>query len=144
MGGNDNLNRSKTMKTATEIRNFLAQCYGSDRPYIKHSLVKRLVMTDTVGTLREMADCFWLVDVIASYQSELLEQPFQVWQFKCNTELKLGTVTCEDGNGNELVRQEIEYTDFPLDELTLWAELGGYGSEENWTPAMVLMVPSER
>jgi len=102
------------------------------------------VFTQTVGKIREMADCFWLIDVIASYQSKLMQQPFQVWKFACNTELKLGTVTCEDGNGNEIVRQEIEYTDFPLDEITLWAELGGYGSEDNWTPAMVLMIPSER
>jgi len=132
------------MKTIAEIRNFISQCYGSDRPYIKHSLSKRLVFTDSVRVIREMADCFWLVDVVASYQSKLMQQPFQVWKFNCNTKLHLGTVTCEDGNGNELVRQEIEYTDFPLDELTLWAELGGYGSEENWTEAMVLMVPSER
>ena len=132
------------METAIKIRNFIAQCYGSDGPYIKHGLVKRLVFTQTVGKIREMADCFWLIDVIASYQSKLMQQPFQVWKFACNTELKLGTVTCEDGNGNEIVRQEIEYTDFPLDEITLWAELGGYGSEDNWTPAMVLMIPSER
>jgi len=132
------------MKTAMEIRNFLAQCYGSDQPYIKHSLVKRLVMTHSVGKLRELTDCFWFVDVIASYQLELTEQPFQVWKLTCDTDSMRGVVTCEDGNGNELVRQEIEYTDFPLDELTLWAELGGYGSSDNWTPAMVLMVPSER
>jgi len=133
------------MKKATEIRNFLAQCYGSDRPYIKHGLVKRLVMTHSVGHLRELADCFWLVDAIASYQHTLTDQTFQVWKFACNTKLHLGTLTCEDGNGNELARQEIELTDFPLDELTLWCELGGYGSSaEDWTPAMVLMVPSER
>jgi len=132
------------MKTATEIRNFLAQCYGSDRPYTKHSLVKRLVFTDSVRHLREMADCFWLVDAIASYQHKLIKEEFQVWKFVCNTKLNLGTLTCEDGNGNGLARQEIELTDFPLDEIVLWAELGGYGSEDNWTPAMVLMVPSER
>jgi len=133
------------MKTASEIKNFIAHCYGSDSPYIKHSLVKRLVFTESVNWIRQAADCFWLVDVVASYQHELMKQPFQVWKFTCNTESKQGTVTCEDGNGHELVRQEIEYTDFPLDELVLWAELGGYGtSAENWTPAMVLMVPSER
>ncbi len=132
------------MKTATEINTFLAHCYGSDQPYIKHSLVRRLVMTDAVGKLRELANCFWLVDAIASYQIQLAKEEFQVWKFSCNTKLHLGTLTCEDGNDNELVRQEIEYTDFPLDELTLWAELGGYGSADNWTPAMVLMVPSER
>jgi len=132
------------MKTKQAIQDFLAQCYGSDSPYIKHSLVKRLVFTESIRVLREMADCFWLVDAIASYQPELTKQTFQVWKFTCNTELKMGTLTCEDGNGNELVRQEIEYTDFPLDEITLWAELGGYGSMEDWTEAMVLMVPSER
>jgi hypothetical protein len=132
------------MESAVKIRNFLAQCYGSDQPYTKHSLVKRLVFTDSVRHLREMADCFWLVDLIASYQHKLTDQTFQVWKFTCNTKLHLGTMTCEDGNGNELVRQEVEYTDFPLDELTLWAELGGYGSADNWTEAMVLMIPSER
>ena len=132
------------MKTATEIRNFLAQCYGSDRPYTKHSLVRQLVFTDSVRQLREMADCFWLVDAIASYQPKLTTEEFQVWKFDCDTDSKRGVLTCEDGNNNELVRQEIEYTDFPLDTLTLWAELGGYGSADNWIPAMVLMVPSER
>jgi hypothetical protein len=132
------------MKTATEIRNFLSQCYGSDGPYIIHSLVKRLVFTQTVGQIREMADCFWLIDLIASYQYKLKTEEFQVWKFVCDTKSKKGIMTCEDGNGNNLVKQEVNYTDFPLDELTLWAELGGYGSEENWTPAMVLMVPSER
>lgn len=132
------------MKTAQEIRNFISQCYGSDKPYIKHSLSKRLVFTDSVRVIREIAECFWLIDAIASYQHKLIKESFQVWKFSCNTTLHHGTITCEDGNGNELVRQEIEYTNFPLDELTLWAELGGYGSEENWNEAMVLMVPSER
>ncbi len=133
------------MKTVAEIKNFIAGCYGSDGPYIKHGLSKRLVFTQSVSTIREMADCYWLVDLIASYQHKLLTQPFQVWMFKCNTELHLGTMTCEDGNGNELVRQEIEYTDFPLDEFELWCELGGYGtSEHDWTEAMVLMFKTER
>ena len=130
------------MKTVAEIRNFIAQCYGSDQPYIKHSLVKRLVFTDSIRWIREAADCFWLIDAIASYQSELMQQPFQVWKF--NVVNKSGILTCEDGNGGELVRQEIEYTDFPLDKIELWCELGGYGSEANWTEAMILMIPSER
>jgi hypothetical protein len=132
------------MQTKEAINSFIAQCYGTDRPYTKHALVKRLVFTDSIRVIREMADCFWLVDAIASYQHKLKKQSFQVWKFVCNTKLHLGTLTCGDGNGNELVRQEIEYTDFPLSEIELWCELGGYGSEENWTEAMVLMVPSER
>ena len=29
-------------------------------------------------------------------------------------------VTCEDGNGREVFRQELEYTDFPLPEVQLY------------------------
>jgi hypothetical protein len=51
----------------------------------------------------------------------------------------------EDGNGNRIVRQEIETTDFPLDEITFYVERGGYGTcEADWTPCLVLMLPSER
>ena len=132
------------MKTRQEIENFIASCYGTDKPYIKHSLCKRMVFTDSIRILREMADCFWLVDAIASYQHKLMKQPFQVWFFNCNTELHQGTLTCEDGNGNELVRQEIEYTDFPLPKIELWCELGGYGSMDNWTEVMILMFKKER
>jgi len=128
------------MKPRDEIQDFLAQCYGTDKPYIIHGLVKRLVFTDSIRVLREMAECFWLVDAIASYQHELKKESFQVWKFNKKDKV----LTCEDGNGNELVRQDDIYSDFPLDEITLWAELGGYMSGGDWVEAMVLMVPSER
>ncbi len=41
----------------------------------------------------------------------------------------------EDGNGNEHARQEIPYTDFPLDNISLYACWDG----EHW----VIMLPSE-
>jgi hypothetical protein len=30
------------------------------------------------------------------------------------------SLSCADGNGNTVYRKEIEYTDFPLPEITLW------------------------
>ena len=50
----------------------------------------------------------------------------------------------EDSNTPELVRQEIPYTDFPLDNIKFYVELGGYGSMEDWTTCQVLMLRSER
>lgn len=41
----------------------------------------------------------------------------------------------DDGNGNEHARQEIPYTDFPLDNITLYACWDG----GHW----VIMLPSE-
>ena len=31
-----------------------------------------------------------------------------------------GTLTCDDGNGRIVFTKEIQYTDFPLAEITLW------------------------
>ena len=44
-------------------------------------------------------------------------------------------VVIEDGNEKFIARQHIEYTDFPLNEITLY----GYWSEDNW----VVILPSE-
>ena len=41
----------------------------------------------------------------------------------------------DDGNGNELARQEIPYTDFPMEAVLLYACWDG----EHW----VIMLPSE-
>ena len=41
-------------------------------------------------------------------------------------------LTCEDGNSNRVYSKRTEFTDFPLDEVTLWSEGG------------TLYLPSER
>ena len=46
-------------------------------------------------------------------------QPFQVWMLKVHDDRK-GTVTCDNGNGKELYRQELDYTVFPLPEMKLF------------------------
>lgn len=33
---------------------------------------------------------------------------------------RTATLVCEDGNDNAVYTQLIEFTDFPLDEITLW------------------------
>jgi len=129
------------MKTRQEIENYLAHCYGSDSPYIKHSLWPYLVFTESINQLRQMADAFWLVDAIASHR---IKDEFQAWTLTTNLETKVANLVCTDGNDNELARQNIEYTDFPLPEITFFVELGGYGSMDNWTACLVLMLPSER
>ena len=129
------------MKTRQEIEHFLAHCYGSDSPYIKSALWNGLVFTQSIDVLREIADCYWLVDAIASYRRT---EPFQVWTLKVADGSAVLTMREDDGQP-ELVRQEIEYTDFPLPEIELWCEQGGYGTcEEDWTQCMVLMIPTER
>ena len=76
-----------------------------------------LKFTDGIKYLADKTDCYWLIDLIGSYQNLLKEIPFQVWTVKVNKG-GYAVVTCrEDTNEPVIVKQEIEYTDFPLSEF---------------------------
>jgi hypothetical protein len=42
-----------------------------------------------------------------------------VWTLKVRDD-RTATLSCDDGNGNLVFSKEIEFTDFPLPEITLW------------------------
>jgi hypothetical protein len=89
-------------------------------------------VTDGVKYLIDNAEAYWLVDAIASHQLEgrTTREPFQAWTLKKH-ENGSATLKADDGNDNWLVTQEIEYTDFPLDEIKLYLVDG------------ILLLPSE-
>ena len=128
------------MQTRQTIETNMAHAIGTEQ-YIRCNLWPYLVFTDGVNQLRMDADAFWLVDAIASHR---IKDEFQAWILTTNLETHVANLVCTDGNGNELARQNIEYTNFPLPEITFFVERGGYGSEEKWTECLVLMLPSER
>ena len=128
------------MESVTTIQNNLSQAIGTSK-YIKHNLNPNLVFTDGVDQLRRDADAFWLVDAIASHRRKEL---FQVWELKVNKDDHSAVLTMkEDSNTPELVKQEIPYTDFPLESIKFYVQEGGYGTEDNWTECLVLMLTSE-
>ena len=128
------------MKTVAEITRNMAQAIGTSQ-YIKCSLWPHLVFTDGVNNLRQDADAFWLVDLIASHR---IKDEFQVWKLTVERSTNNWVIVCEDGNGKELARQDGTFTNFPLPEIEFFVEVGGYGTEDNWTECLVLMLPSER
>ena len=52
------------------------------------------------------------------YDSILNKEPFQVWKIK--VENNQAVVTIDDGNSNFLKKYNLEFTDFPLDEIEIW------------------------
>jgi hypothetical protein len=44
---------------------------------------------------------------------------FKFWKLAVRPD-QTATLTCDDGNGNIVFTKQIEHTDFPLDELTLY------------------------
>src|ERR1035438_5228158 len=100
------------------LREALGQFIGTEHYYQHHSAGKAsILLTDGCKYLAEQAGCYWLFDIISSYQgrTEIRNTPLQVWILK-----KQGNdwiVTCEDGNHNQLAKQDIPFSDFPLDEI---------------------------
>jgi hypothetical protein len=88
----------------------------------------RLLYTDGVKHMAERAGAYWLIDLVASYQSEHRDVWFQVWDLKAKD--RAGVVTMR-GDSEVLVKQELEYTDFPLESLRVFVADG------------VLLLPSE-
>ncbi|MGY3278144.1 DUF6876 family protein [Bradyrhizobium sp. S3.7.6] len=99
----------------------LAQFTGSERVY-RHNLMRTIVYTDGVKYLAEKASAYWLVDKIASLQlkAEVRAEEFQTWKLKLIAAGHRAELTCDDGNGNIVHSEVIDFTDFPLDEVALF------------------------
>jgi hypothetical protein len=82
---------------------------------------RRIVYTEGVQDLAEQAGAYWLIDLIASWtlDPKVQTEEFVVWKLTVKPD-HTALAVAEDGNGNELARQEIEYSDFPLQEISLY------------------------
>ena|ERR1700674_369426 len=105
-------------KTLTESD--LRQFSGTEQWY-RHGLVRKVLYTDGAKHVADAGEAYWLLDEIAFAQHEkkIAAEAFQVWKLAVYGDSS-ASLTCEDGNGNEVFRKIIEYTDFPLPEITLW------------------------
>ena len=101
-------------------------------------LRKRFLLTDGTKHLAEKAKAYWLMDAIASHQinKQVVAEEFQFWMLTVNDK-QAAVLTCTDGNNKELVRQEISYTDFPLNSISLYAAL------DECLGGLVVMLTSE-
>lgn len=109
----------------------LAQFTGTEHYY---RLSPSAVLTDGTRYLAEAAGAFWLMDAIARFLPQFSgREDFIVARLvRTGSQAEL---TLDYGNGLVLDRQHIEYTDFPMQSIQLYACWGG----EYW----VLMLCSE-
>jgi hypothetical protein len=112
---------------ASQLSNFT----GTERYY---RISRRHLLTDGTKYLAEEAECFWMMDAVASHLNEIGTADWFVL-VRVAVQGTRATMVYEDGNGQEHARQDIPFTDFPLSEQTLYACWDG----EHW----VIMLPSE-
>lgn len=129
------------MMNATTLQSKLAHFTGTEN-YHRLGMYRWLLATDGVAYLAKNAECFWLLDIIASYQPKISKsnkqglKHMQFWTLR-KTGATSAVVECREESGMKpFVRQEIPYTDFPLDEVKIWVQ-GEIGRE------MVMLLPSE-
>jgi len=99
-----------------DFKNDLKHFTGSENFY-KSSL--GLIYTDGIQHVAETVGAYWLIDLVGSVQYKLKSEPFQSWDLKVKD--SKGVIVCTDGNDNVLYTQEIPFTDFPLEEIQLFA-----------------------
>lgn len=103
-----------------EFKDTLTGFIGTEHYYL-HRLSNglKIKLTDGCQFVREFASAYWLFDILVSWQMKLQNYPFQVW-----TLIKQGDgswfIQCTDGNDQVLGCQEIENSDFPIDQLEVW------------------------
>lgn len=87
--------------------------------------------TDGIKVMADKFGAHWLTDVVGSYQTGKRKNiPFQLWTIKSENN-KAVVEMKEDTNEPVLVRQKINFTDFPEGELRMYCIDG------------ILLLPSE-
>lgn len=99
--------------------------------YYRH-FTNLLVFTDGVKAMADRYGAYWLIDVVASYQTKpaVREKPFQIWEITSRDRKAVVTMKEDDGKP-AFVMQEIEFTDFLEGTLKMYLTDG------------VLLLPSE-
>ena len=109
------------MTTKTLRQTDLAQFTGSEHWY-RHALVRSVLFTDGVKHVADAGGAYWLLDEIAfaqRYEPTVIGEAFQCWKLTVNHD-QTAVLNCGDGNGRVVFSKRIEYTDFPLPEITLY------------------------
>lgn len=99
----------------------LAQFTGSETFY-RFGLRGDVLITEGVKYVADTAGAYWLLDSIAIanvYESKVGAEEFQLWVLTVGDDAS-GSLVCDDGNGNIVYKQELDYTDFPGPGIRLY------------------------
>ena len=130
-------------------------CFSGTEQWYRHGgfWQHEILLTDGVLHLAENGGrnggtAFWLIDAIASFQGEkvLTRHPFQVWQLivtEAEGQSRCAKLVCTNGNNERpIVGQKIEYTDFLLNEIRLYASVESV-DEMGKKKRVIILLPGE-
>ncbi|QDT07455.1 hypothetical protein K227x_58820 [Rubripirellula lacrimiformis] len=126
--------------TQTDLRQF-----QGDLERFRHSLNPNVIYTPGIQYLAEIGQAYWLIDAIASWIGSAEFNAAKAKDYRI-CDMHFWTLEVDEGNTAKLaaradspcepfIIQEIEFTDFPLPRVEVWAAYDG----QHWT----LYLPSE-
>lgn len=126
------------------VEEYRANCNGFDTVY-SHPLRRGVVYSEGCRYVAETCGAYWLLDAIMSHITPRLlagAEGFAVFTLKLNktgsgAKLEANDGGKGDGGAKRLAFQRIEYTDFPVKEITFFLE----GTDEH---GYTLMLKEER
>jgi hypothetical protein len=118
---------------ASDLQDNLAQFICTENYYRYSPLFRNFILTDGTKYLADEAGAYWLMDAIASHIGSYRQDTFVVANLQKRPADWL--LTIDDGNGKAYVKQEIEFSDFPLDSIKLYV----CKQDDMW----VILLPSE-
>jgi hypothetical protein len=104
-------------------RETLAQFNSTERLHTFSTLTPNVLLTDGTKYLVEHAECHWLAEIIGIFQNinaEYNQELFQLWEIRVRED-STAVVECFDGPRNKIYRHYIDYTEFPLRKIDLYA-----------------------
>jgi hypothetical protein len=119
--------------TSNKLHRHLVQFSGTERYHRTHPA---LLATDGAKYLADEAGAYWLLDIVWSVLPRITDE-FAVLELQLEEGSCCAVVVIDDGREPKTTyhRQEIPYTDFPLQKIKLYIQQ--YGRER------VVMLPSE-
>jgi len=99
----------------------LRQFTGSENWY-RHGINRNVTFTDGAKFVADEGGAYWLLDTIAicqQHEKRVAGEGFQLWNLTVRED-RTASLECSDGDNNIVYTQQIEYTDFPLDEIKLY------------------------
>lgn len=110
----------------------LSQFTGTEE-WFSHYLVPFILYTEGAKFVAEKGKAHWLLDTIVLAQvfdKMVAKEGFQHWKLQVNSD-KTAILVCKNGNGKQVFHLNLEFTDFPLNEISFFVTGG------------VIMLPNE-
>ena len=95
--------------------------FSASKSDIQYRHPLRVNYTEGVKELVEKCEAYWMLDLIASQQfrSQVKKELFQSWQLT-RTKNSSFEIIATDNYGQAITSQQIPFSDFPYDKVTLW------------------------